>query len=110
MAYRTDEEIIAERKERQRRVYNTENPYGYEISVNNPVLGAWYKRYIAKLDHVDGTEPRVRLEWEQKVKELISREYKKFYRENLREPVVGWTKTRVEELIIMLGADYGKEM
>lgn len=107
MAYQTDEEIIAERKERHRRVYAPKNPYGYEISVSNPVLGAWYKRYIAKLDHVDGTEPRVRLEWEQKVKALIRREYKKFYRESLREPVVGWTRERVEEMIIALGVDYG---
>lgn len=110
MARPTDEDIIAENKERRRRVYNPENPYGYVFNVNNDVLNAWFKRYVSKLDSKDGTEPAVRLEWESWVKALIKREYKKFYRENLREPVVGWTKTRVEELIIMLGADYGKEM
>lgn len=108
-ATKTMAEIIAERKAWERAVYTTENPYGYEISVNNPVLKEWFKRYVSKLDHKDGTEPQVRLEWERKVKALIRREYKKFYHENLREPVIGWTKTRVEELIIMLGADYGKE-
>ena len=109
MAFPTNDEILANARQRHRSVYAPENPYGYEINVCNDVLGAWYKRYIAKLDHKDGTESSVRLEWERKVKELIKREYKKFYHENLREPVVGWTKTRVEELIIMLGADYGKE-
>lgn len=110
MARQTINEILAEARERHRRVYNIDNPYGYELNVNNDVLKAWYRRYIAKLGNADGTEPSVRLEWECRVKALIKREYKKFYREDLREPVVGWTKTRVEELIIMLGVDYGKEM
>lgn len=107
MAYRTDTEIIEERNARHKRVFNEGNPYGYSINLSNTVLSAWYRRYVAKLDHKDGTEPSVRLEWERKVKDLIRREYKRVYRERLREPVVGWTKTRVEELIIMLGADYG---
>ena len=106
MARQTINEIIAESRERHRRVYNIDNPYGYEFNVCNDVLGAWYKRYIAKLGNADGTEPHVRLEWERKVKALIRREYKKLYQEKLQEPVVGWRKVRVEELIIMLGANY----
>lgn len=106
MAYRTDEEIIEERNIRHRRVFNEDNPYGYEINLGNTVLDAWYKRYIAKLDHKDGTEPSVRIAWERSVKALIAKKYKEFYRCDLCEPIIGFTKQRVEELIIMLGVDY----
>ena len=106
MARPTNEEIIAERKERLRQVYNPENPYGYEFNINNAVLGVWYKRYVSKLDGKDGTEPQVRLEWENRVKELIARKYEDFYRTKLCEPIIGFTKQRVEELVIALGANY----
>lgn len=106
MAYRTDEEIIEERDARHKRVFNEGNPYGYEINLGNTVLSTWYKRYIAKLDHKDGTEPSVRIKWERSVKALIAKKYKEFYRCDLCEPIIGFTKQRVEELIIMLGVDY----
>lgn len=106
MAYRTTEEIIKEREERLRSVFNENNPYGYDVNVTNPVLNAWFKRYVAKLDHKDGTEPYVRLEWERRVKKLIARKYAEFYHCKLCEPIIGFTKQRVEELVIALGADY----
>lgn len=106
MAYRTDEEIIEERNARHKRVFNIDNPYGYDINLNNTVLSAWYRRYVAKLDHKDGTEPSVRIKWECSVKALIAKKYKETYRCDLSEPIIGFTKQRVEELIIMLGVDY----
>lgn len=104
---RTTQEIIAERDERHKRVFNDGNPYGYDINVNNTVLGAWYKRYISKLDGKDGTEPAVRLQWERAVKALIAKKYKELYKLDLCEPMIGFTKQRVEELIQALGVDYG---
>lgn len=106
MARPTDEEIIAENKERRRRVYNIDNPYGYVFNINNDVLNAWFKRYVSKLDGKDGTEPQVRLEWERRVKALIARKYEDFYHTKLCEPIIGFTKQRVEELVIALGANY----
>lgn len=106
MAIRTTSEIIAECDERHKRVFNIDNPYGYDINVSNTVLGAWYKRYISKLDGKDGTEPSVRLQWEQAVKRLIVQKYKEMYKLDLCEPIIGYTKQRVEELVIALGADY----
>ena len=106
MAYRTDAEIIEERDDRHKRVFNEGNPYGYSINLSNTVLSAWYKRYVAKLDHKDGTEPSVRIKWECSVKALIAKKYKETYRCDLSEPIIGFTKQRVEELIIMLGVDY----
>lgn len=108
MAYRTDEEIIEERNARHKRVFNEGNLYGYDINVSNTVLGAWYKRYISKLDHKDGTEPSVRIKWERSVKTLIARKYKDFYHCELQEPIIGFTRQRVEELVIALGADYAE--
>lgn len=107
MAYRTDAEIIEERNARHKRVFNENNPYGYDINLNNTVLSVWYRRYVAKLDHKDGTEPSVRLQWEQEVKKLIIQKYKEMYKLDLREPIIGYTKQRVEELVIALGVDYG---
>lgn len=106
MAYRTDAEIIEERNARHKRVFNEGNPYGYDINVNNTVLSAWYRRYVAKLDHKDGTEPSVRIKWERSVKALIAKKYKETYRCDLSEPIIGFTKQRVEELVIALGEDY----
>lgn len=106
MAYRTDAEIIEERNARHKRVFNEGSPYGYSINLNNTVLSAWYKRYVAKLDHKDGTEPSVRLQWEQAVKRLIVQKYKEMYKLDLCEPIIGYTKQRVEELVIALGEDY----
>lgn len=108
MAYRTDEEIIEERNARHKRVFNEGNPYGYDINLSNTVLSVWYKRYVAKLNHKDGTEPSVRIAWERSVKTLIARKYKDFYRCELQEPIIGFTRQRVEELVIALGADYAE--
>ena len=108
MAYRTDEEIIEERNARHKRVFNEGNPYGYDINLGNTVLSVWYKRYVAKLNHKDGTEPSVRIAWERSVKTLIARKYKDFYRCELQEPIIGFTRQRVEELVISLGADYAE--
>lgn len=104
--YRTDAEIIAERNDRHKRVLNVDNPYGYDINIGNTVLSAWYKRYVARLDHKDGTEPSVRIAWERSVKTLIAKKYKEVYRCELFEPIIGFRQQRVEELIVMLGADY----
>ena len=103
---KTAEETIAERDERHKRVFNDSNPYGYDINVNNTVLGTWYKRYISKLDGKDGTEPSVRLRWERAVKALITKKYKEMYKLDLCEPIIGFTKQRVEELVVALGVDY----
>ena len=108
MAYRTDEEIIEERNARHKRVFNEGNPYGYDINLSNTVLSVWYKRYVAKLNHKDGTEPSVRIAWERSVKTLIARKYKDFYRCELQEPIIGFTRQRLEELVIALGADYAE--
>lgn len=108
MAYRTDKEIIEERNTRHKRVFNEGNPYGYDINLSNTVLSAWYKRYVAKLNHKDGTEPSVRIAWERSVKTLIARKYKDFYCCELQEPIIGFTRQRVEELVIALGADYAE--
>lgn len=106
MAYRTDTEIIEERNARHKRVFNEYSPYGYSINLSNTVLSAWYKRYVARLDHKDGTEPSVRIAWERSVKTLIAKKYKEVYRCELFEPIIGFRQQRVEELIVMLGADY----
>lgn len=106
--YRTDEEIIEEHNIRHKRVFNEGNPYGYDINLGNTVLSAWYKRYIAKLDHKDGTEPSVRIAWERSVKSLIACKYRDFYRCELQKPIIGFTKQRVEELVIALGEDYAE--
>lgn len=106
MAYPTAAEIIAERNERLKTVFIEPNPYGYEINVCNPVLNAWFKRYVAKLDHKDGTEPSVRIAWERSVKVFIAKKYKEVYRCELFEPIIGFRQQRVEELVTALGADY----
>ncbi len=107
---KTIAEMEAERKREARRVYAPKNPYGYEINVCNPVLNAWYKRYIKKIGNVDGTEPWVRLQWEQAIKDFIRKEYRRFYKRQLREPVMDWVEREVEEMIMALGEDYGKEL
>lgn len=107
---KTMAEIRAEREREERRVYAPKNKYGYEISVGNPVLYAWYKRYCKKIGNVDGTEPWVRLQWEQTIKDFIRKEYRKYYKCQLREPVMDWVEREVEEMILAMGADYGKEL
>ena len=99
----TAEELRRERDSRLRRVYNVSNEYGYTFNINNPILQAWYRSYVAKLQGKDGTEPQVRLAWEKKVHKYIKRKYKEIYHDDMREPVLGWTEQRVEELVQMLG-------
>lgn len=100
----------AERKRELRKVYAPKNKYGYEISVGNPVLYAWLKRYCKKIGHVDGTEPWVRLQWEKNVKDFIKIAYKNYYKRDLREPVMDWVEREVEDMIEAMGEDYGKEL
>ena len=99
----TAEELRRERDSRLRRVYNINNEYGYAFNINNPVLHDWYRSYVAKLRGKDGTEPQVRLAWEAKVHKYIKRKYKEIYHDDMREPVMGWTEQRVEELVQMMG-------
>lgn len=107
---KTMAEIAAEREREERRVYAPKNKYGYEINVCNPVLNAWYKRYCKKIGKVDGTEPWVRLQWERTIKDFIRNEYRKYYKRQLREPVMDWVEREVEEMIFAMGEDYGKEL
>ena len=101
--FKTAEELRKERDRMLRRVYNVDNKYGYKLNVNNPVLKVWYLAYMRRNDiHIPPSD-KVRFEWEQKVHKYIKHKYKEIYHDELREPVIGWTEQRVEELVKMLG-------
>ena len=101
--YKTPEELLKERDIMLRRVYNVNNKYGYALNVNNPVLKEWYLAYMRRNDiHIPPSD-KVRLEWEAKVHKYIKRKYKEIYHDDIREPVIGWTERRVEELVQMMG-------
>lgn len=103
--FKTAEELRKERDRMLMRVYNLDNKYGYKLNVNNPVLKQWYLAYMRKNGIHIPPPDKERLEWEKKAHKYIKCKYKEIYHDDLREPVIGWTEQRVEELVKILGGN-----
>lgn len=101
----TADERRREREADARRVLITDNPYGYKLNIANKTLNKWYESYKLK-NGIHGAPSEVqRIDWEKKAIRFIKKRFKEVYHDTLCEPIIGWRKQQLEELVQMMGAE-----
>lgn len=101
---RTAEERRREREADKRRVF-IENPHGFKLNLLNPVIEKWYHSYNFKNKIIEPPSEVQRKDWEKKAIRNIKKRFKEVYHDTLCEPIIGWRKQQLEELVQMMGAE-----
>lgn len=103
---KTAEERRREREANKRRVFlDVPTPQGYKLNIANSTLFKWYESYKLK-NGIHGAPSEVqRIDWEKKTIRYIKKRFKEVYHDTLCEPIIGWRKQQLEELVQMMGAE-----